>query len=152
MLLGNYKILLFSYKFYAGHPEFYRLRALGSLQFSLEHSLDSLWRTCIKYLIVHDILVRGSITGFDILKGISLLNSLFWVFNLILFCISFYWISYVWFLNLKHPWRAADWSNGQNGKYSIFLIKNTTIALVKKQQQKALIISITLRKYGWWHN
>ena len=29
----------FSYKSYAGHSGFYRFRALGSLQFSLEHSL-----------------------------------------------------------------------------------------------------------------
>ena len=29
-----------SYKSYAGHPRFYSFRALGSLQFSLDHSLD----------------------------------------------------------------------------------------------------------------
>ena len=29
--------VLFSYKSYAGHPGFYKFRALGSLQFSLEH-------------------------------------------------------------------------------------------------------------------
>ena len=30
----------FSYKSYAGHPRFYSFKALRSLQFSLEHSLD----------------------------------------------------------------------------------------------------------------
>ena len=37
LLLG--KILVFLNKSYAGHPRFYRFRALGFLQFSLEHSL-----------------------------------------------------------------------------------------------------------------
>ena len=34
LLLGDKKILDFSYKSYAGHPRFYTFRALGSLQFS----------------------------------------------------------------------------------------------------------------------
>ena len=33
------KSLVFSFKSYAGHPKFYRFKVLGSLQFSLEHSL-----------------------------------------------------------------------------------------------------------------
>ena len=37
---GNKKISDFSYKSYAGHHRFYSFRALGSLQFSLEHSLE----------------------------------------------------------------------------------------------------------------
>ena len=37
--LGRLEISDFSYKSYAGHPGFYSFRALGSLQFSLEHSL-----------------------------------------------------------------------------------------------------------------
>ena len=40
--LGDYKILASSYKSYAEHPRFYRFRALGSLQFTLEHSLESM--------------------------------------------------------------------------------------------------------------
>ena len=40
--LGDYKILVVSYKSYAEHPRFYRFRALGSLQFTLEHSLESM--------------------------------------------------------------------------------------------------------------
>ena len=36
---GDQKILVFSYKSFTGYPGFYRFRALGSLQFSLEHSL-----------------------------------------------------------------------------------------------------------------
>ena len=42
MPLGNWQILVFSYKSYAGHPRFYRFRAPGALQFSLEHSLAHL--------------------------------------------------------------------------------------------------------------
>ena len=41
LLLGDQKISEFSYKSFAGHPRFYRFRALGSLQFSLEQSLES---------------------------------------------------------------------------------------------------------------
>ena len=37
--LGRLKNLTFSQKSYAGHPRFYSIRALGSFQFSLEHSL-----------------------------------------------------------------------------------------------------------------
>ena len=33
-------LIFFSYKPYALHPRFYSFGALGSLQFSLEHSLD----------------------------------------------------------------------------------------------------------------
>lgn len=40
--LGDYKILVVSYKSYAEHPRFYRFRTLGSLQFTLEHSLESM--------------------------------------------------------------------------------------------------------------
>ena len=36
---GQLENLTFLYKSYAGHPGFYRLRALGSLQFSLEQAL-----------------------------------------------------------------------------------------------------------------
>ena len=36
---GDKKIVVFSYKSYAGHPGFHGFRALVSLQFSLEHSL-----------------------------------------------------------------------------------------------------------------
>ena len=32
LLLGNLKIYVFSYKSYAGHPRFYRFKALGSLR------------------------------------------------------------------------------------------------------------------------
>ena len=42
LYLGDYKILGLSYKSYAEHPRFYRCRALGSLQFTLEHSLESM--------------------------------------------------------------------------------------------------------------
>ena len=42
LYLGDYKILGLSYKSYAEHPRFYRFRALGSLQFILEHSLESM--------------------------------------------------------------------------------------------------------------
>ena len=42
------KILLFWYKSNAKHPRFYRFRARGSLQFSLEHSLALHWQ--LKYL------------------------------------------------------------------------------------------------------
>ena len=38
-VLGRLENLSFLYKSYAGHPRFYRVKALGSLQFSLEHSL-----------------------------------------------------------------------------------------------------------------
>ena len=38
-VLGQLKNLSFLYKSYAGHPRFYRVKALGSLRFSLEHSL-----------------------------------------------------------------------------------------------------------------
>ena len=37
--LGRLENLTFLYKSYAGHPWFYRFKALGSLQFSLEQSL-----------------------------------------------------------------------------------------------------------------
>ena len=37
-VLGWLEILVFAYKSYAGHPGFYRFRALGSLQFFLELS------------------------------------------------------------------------------------------------------------------
>ena len=37
-----------SYKSYAKHPRFYRFRALGSLKFSLDHSLALHWQ--LKYL------------------------------------------------------------------------------------------------------
>jgi len=40
--LGDYKILALSYKSYAEHPKFYRFRAVGSFQFTLEHSLESM--------------------------------------------------------------------------------------------------------------
>ena len=39
--LGRLENLRFSYKSYPGRPGFYRFRALGFLQFSLEHSLVS---------------------------------------------------------------------------------------------------------------
>ena len=39
--LGN---LVFSYKSYAGHPRFYSSRAMGFLQFSLEHSLKCVFQ------------------------------------------------------------------------------------------------------------
>ena len=38
-VLGRLENLSFLFKSYAGHPRFYRVKALGSLQFSLEHSL-----------------------------------------------------------------------------------------------------------------
>ena len=41
LLLGNQKISDFSYKSYAGHPRFFRFRALDTPQFSLEHTLES---------------------------------------------------------------------------------------------------------------
>jgi len=41
LLQGDEKISDFSNKSYAGRPGFYRFRALGSLQFSLEHSLGN---------------------------------------------------------------------------------------------------------------
>ena len=47
MPLGDYKISDFSYKSYAGHPWFYSFRALGSLQFSLEHILAP--SSCLKW-------------------------------------------------------------------------------------------------------
>ena len=47
MPLGDYKISDFSYKSYAGHPRFYSFRALGSLQFSLEHVLAP--SSCLKW-------------------------------------------------------------------------------------------------------
>ena len=42
LYLGDYKILGLSYKSYAEHPRFYRFSALGSLQFTLEHSHESM--------------------------------------------------------------------------------------------------------------
>ena len=38
--LGRLENLIFFIQSYAGHPRFYSFRALGSLQFSLEHSLE----------------------------------------------------------------------------------------------------------------
>ena len=40
--LGRLEIKDLLYKSYTGHPRFYMFRALGSLQFSLEHSLGML--------------------------------------------------------------------------------------------------------------
>ena len=37
--LGRLENLIFLIQSYAGHPRFYSFRALGSFQFSLEHSL-----------------------------------------------------------------------------------------------------------------
>ena len=51
------KITVFSYKSYAGYPGFYKLRALGSLQFSLEHSLDQ-----YAYFLSQQ---RGLVPGYD---------------------------------------------------------------------------------------
>ena len=41
--LGRLENLTSSYKSYAGHPGFHSFRALGSLQFSLEHSVGPPW-------------------------------------------------------------------------------------------------------------
>ena len=43
LFLGDQKILVFCTNHNAGHPRFYRVKALGSLQFSSEHNLDSVF-------------------------------------------------------------------------------------------------------------
>ena len=48
------KSSIFSYKSYAGHPGFYRFRALDSLQFFLEHSLEEPCKSSAKKVLNSD--------------------------------------------------------------------------------------------------
>ena len=71
------KSFIFSYKSYAGHPGFYRFRALDSLQFFLEHSLEEPCKSSAKKVLNSDT------TGFSstdyLLVGVTnrLVNNLF---------------------------------------------------------------------------
>ena len=47
--LRRLESLRFSHKSFVGHPRFHSFRALGSLQFSLEHSLVK-YKKCTKYV------------------------------------------------------------------------------------------------------
>ena len=69
LLSGDYKILVFPYKYYAGHPRFKRFTALGSLQFSFEH-----WALLIKCkfkLIFFSEYIKVE-TGLNIVKEVVL--------------------------------------------------------------------------------
>ena len=100
-------------KFYGGHPGFYKFRALGSLQFSLEHSLTQCMhrRSMGVPEKTHSLLLIG--------YGSWHWNKKFSVHKFIYFLINLFIYIFV-----HH---RVKWNKGLIGKCTIFLKQNTNV-------------------------